>query len=106
MDNQNQILRTGGLRAAPFGYRETPLSGPLSQSRRQMLSKKVELYKLHLIIETMILNEVDFHRVLRDRKSAQQNHDGEHSQIHSKERKISKAEVSQQETIKTNKIAD
>ena len=32
MDNQNQILRARGLRAAPFGYRETPLSGPLSQS--------------------------------------------------------------------------
>ena len=57
MDNQNQILRARGLRAAPFGYRETPLSGPLSQStvngRRQMLSKKVELYKAHLIIDTM-----------------------------------------------------
>ncbi len=51
MDNQNQILRTHGLRAAPFGYRETPLSGPLSQSRRQMLSKKVKPYKLHLIID-------------------------------------------------------
>ena len=54
MDNQNQILRTRGLRAAPFGYRETPLSGPLSQPRQQMLSKKVELYILQLIIETMI----------------------------------------------------
>ena len=58
MDYQNQILRARGLRAAPFGYRETPLSGPLSQStvngRQQILSMKAELYILQLIIETIL----------------------------------------------------